>query len=70
MDELFKRAEEDFDESDPEKPPEYHELVIENGFYIYVLMQYFLSNKKAKAVLYEDTEMNDVLNEFGDKGEN
>jgi hypothetical protein len=27
-------------------------------------MQLFLSNKKGKELLYEETEMNDVLNEF------
>jgi hypothetical protein len=29
-----------------------------------MLMQLFLSNKKGKELLYEETEMNDVLNEF------
>jgi hypothetical protein len=27
-------------------------------------MQFFLSNKKGKELLYEDAEMSDVLNEF------
>ena len=65
--ELFKRYEKDIEEGGQAKEEEYYELIIENGFYIYLLMQYFLSNKKAKAMLYEDQEMNDVLNEFGDQ---
>lgn len=40
------------------------ELIIESGFYIFNLMQLFLDNKKAKDFLYEDEDMNDLLNEF------
>jgi len=29
-----------------------------------MLMQLFLSNKKGKELLYEETDMNDLLNEF------
>lgn len=46
------------------KKPEYYELIIENGFHIYVLMQLFLQNQKAKDLLYQNTEMKDILNEF------
>lgn len=60
-DELFNRMEEDITD---EHPPDYFELIIENGFHIYLLMQLFLGNQKAKELLYEDSEMNEVLNEF------
>ena len=61
---MFKRAEEDFDPEKPDKPNDYYELILENGFNIFVLMQLFLSNRKAKELLYEDSEMSEVLNEF------
>ena len=61
---VFKRAEEDFDPEKPDKPNDYYELILENGFNIFVLMQLFLSNRKAKELLYEDSEMSEVLNEF------
>ena len=40
------------------------ELIIENGFFIYILIQVFLSNKKGKELLYQDSEMSDVIEEF------
>ena len=59
---VFERADIDLDDST--KTEEYFELIIDNGFFIYSLMQLFLSNKKGKDMLYEDSEMNDLLNEF------
>ncbi len=47
-----------------ESDDEQHEFIIENGFFIFIIMQFFLSNKKGKELLYEDSEMSDVLNEF------
>ena len=51
-------------EAKTESEDEQFEFIIENGFFIFIIMQFFLSNKKGKELLYEDTEMNDVLNEF------
>ncbi|CAD8153241.1 unnamed protein product [Paramecium pentaurelia] len=62
--ELFQRAEMKITN---EQPAQYYEFIIENGFFILLLMQQFLDNQKAKQLLYEDTEMNDVLNEFSEK---
>lgn len=50
-------------------PEDYYELIIENGFSIFMLMQLFLNNQKAKDLLYEDSEMSDVLNEFSNDKE-
>ncbi|CAK81773.1 unnamed protein product (macronuclear) [Paramecium tetraurelia] len=62
-DEMFKRAEKDITNDEPAVNQEF---IIENGFYIFLLMQQFLGNQKAKQMLYEDNEMNDVLNEFSE----
>lgn len=40
---LFNRADDDIDET---KPEDYSELIIENGFNLYVLVNLFLENKK------------------------
>jgi hypothetical protein len=57
--EVFNRSEEETKNDD-----EQDEFIIENGFFIFIIMQFFLSNKKGKELLYEDAEMSDVLNEF------
>lgn len=44
VDSLFNRADDDIDDS---KPEEYSELIIENGFNLYILVNLFLENKKA-----------------------
>ncbi|CAD8076144.1 unnamed protein product [Paramecium sonneborni] len=60
-DEIFKRAEKEITNDIPAVEQEF---IIENGFCIFLLIQQFLGNQKAKQLLYEDPEMNDVLNEF------
>lgn len=60
---VFNRADSKIDTT---KEDDYSEFIIENGFSIYFLMQLFLNNKKAKDLLYEDSEMSDVLNEFNE----
>ncbi|KRX05202.1 hypothetical protein PPERSA_06836 [Pseudocohnilembus persalinus] len=43
---------------------EYHELIIENGFLIYTLVNLYLENYKIDQQEEEDDEMNEYLNEF------
>lgn len=62
---LFYRTDKELD--DESQTEEYFELIIDNGFFIYSLMQLFLSNKKGKDMLYEDSENNDLLNEFNNE---
>ncbi|CAD8133483.1 unnamed protein product [Paramecium octaurelia] len=59
--ELFGRAEQLIVLTEEE---EKYELVVEIGFYIYVLMQIFVASKKGKDILQEDIEMREILNEF------
>jgi len=44
------------------KPEEYSELIIENGFSLYILVNLFLENKKA--VSEEDDELQEYIEEF------
>ncbi|CAK68868.1 unnamed protein product (macronuclear) [Paramecium tetraurelia] len=62
-DEIFKRAEHEITNDEQAVSQEF---IIENGFCIFLLMQQFLGNQKAKQMLYDDNEMNDVLNEFAE----
>lgn len=56
---LFNRANQDVD---PNKPEEYSELIIENGFNIYILVNLFLDNKKTSDE--EDLEIKELFDEF------
>ena len=63
-DSLFNRVNENFKDPLGTIEDEKDELIIENGFFIYILIQVFLSNKKGKELLYQDSEMSDVIEEF------
>ena len=56
---LFGRVNE---EIDLKKPEDYYELIIENGFNIYILVNLFLENKKI--ITENDDEIKDYINEF------
>jgi len=62
---LFNRADEDIDET---KPEEYSELIIENGFNLYVLVNLFLENKKVVDD-EEDSEIQEYIDEFANPEE-
>ncbi|KAL4511687.1 hypothetical protein ABPG72_012532 [Tetrahymena utriculariae] len=61
---IFNRADEDID---PKKPEEYSELIIENGFNLYILVNLFLENKKG--LDEEDDEIKEFFDEFSKEEE-
>lgn len=61
---IFNRADE---EIDLKKPEEYSELIIENGFNLYILVNLFLENKKI--IDEEDDEIQEYIDEFAKEEE-
>lgn len=57
---IFNRINEPIDNK---KPCEYYELIIENGFNIYILVNLFLESKKVNEN-DDDDEIKDYINEF------
>ena len=57
----FNHMNEEFDES--KEPREYYELIIENGFNIYILINLFLDNSN-KHESAEDEELNEFIKQF------
>lgn len=56
---IFNRADEDIDDSQPE---EQSEMIIENGFNLYILVNLFLENKKS--ISEEDDEIQEYIEDF------
>ncbi|KAL4447069.1 hypothetical protein ABPG74_013921 [Tetrahymena malaccensis] len=64
---LFKQMKAQIDYN---KPPDYYEFVIENGFLVYMLIQLYIQNNVLIETEDEDEDMTSVLNEFKKSEEN